>query len=135
MKEIDYFFEWMSPSEVSSDFGISEKQVMEKVQERQMRTQTTRHGEFQIFGQDLQAWYNELRAQQPNHPTTQRPKNRRPRRNPVHPSLLPHHDRIPSKRSEWGEKPIPIPLKVAAMMLGVSLRTIKRMIRDCTFAT
>src|SRR5438876_8466433 len=154
MIENDNFFEWMGPSEFANDFEISQKEDLKKVQERGMRTQTTRHGEFQIFGQDLQTWYNELKATESQNPKSkiQNPKsssssssespsrkskiqNRKPRPNPVHPSLLPNHDRIPSKRSQWGEKPIPIPIEEAAMMLGVSLRTINRMIRDCTFAT
>src|SRR5687767_3923508 len=61
MKDIDYFFEWMSPSEVAEDFGISEKEALNQVKARNMRTQTTRHGEFQIFGEDLKAWYDELK--------------------------------------------------------------------------
>src|SRR5687767_15060923 len=61
MKDIDYFFEWMSPSEVAEDFGISEKEALNQVKARNMRTQTTRHGDLQIFGEDLKAWYDELR--------------------------------------------------------------------------
>src|SRR5688572_25585504 len=110
----------MSPSEVAEDFGISEKEVLRHIKERNMRTQTTRHGELQIFGEDLKTWYDELKqssseSQRPTDPTTQRPYKSK-WRNPPDPDLMPQHKRTKSN-NQWGEKPILISIEEAASRL------------------
>jgi len=137
VKEIEYFFKWMTPSEVAEDFGITEKEALRHAKERNMRTQTTRHGEFQIFGEDLKSWYDELQqssseSQRPT-PKAQRPYKSR-WRNPSDPALLPQHERTKSN-NQWGEKPIPISIEEAANRLGVTERYTRRLIKEGYFAT
>ena len=146
MKEIDYFFEWMSASEVAEDFGISEKRALAVVKERGMRTQVTRHGEFQIFGEDLKAWYEELRSggveEKGSDGATDsdcgaegktKSEKRKRKREPPDAGLMPRYERTASKGTPWGERTVWIWEEEAAERLGLSLETTRRMFREGMF--